>query len=99
MIETGFSLLGKVHREFPVFITGMGLQCSILSILKVRPRKSNFQALGASPLEITFVQDDFLIKLGIKPLMHVVEIRAFSLDSVIVILTQIMNRANKGLNA
>ena len=45
------------------------------------------------------VQDDFLIKLGIKPLMHVVEIRAFSLDSVIVILTQIMNRANKGLNA
>ena len=29
MIETGFSLLGKVHREFPVFITGMGLQCSL----------------------------------------------------------------------
>ena len=27
VIETGFSLLGKVHREFPVFITGMGLQC------------------------------------------------------------------------
>ena len=26
VIETGFSLLGKVHREFPVFITGMGLQ-------------------------------------------------------------------------
>ena len=27
VIETGFSLLGKIHREIPVFITGMGLQC------------------------------------------------------------------------
>ena len=30
VIETGFSLLGKVHREFPVFITGMGLQCRLI---------------------------------------------------------------------
>ena len=28
VMKTGFSLLGKVHRENPVFITGMGLQCS-----------------------------------------------------------------------
>jgi hypothetical protein len=27
VIKTGFSLLGKLHREIPVFITGMGLQC------------------------------------------------------------------------
>ena len=30
VIETGFSLFGKVHREFPVFITGMGLQCVLI---------------------------------------------------------------------
>ena len=30
VMKTGFSLLGKVHREIPVFITGMGLQCCIL---------------------------------------------------------------------
>ena len=27
VMKTGFPLLGKVHRENPVFITGMGLQC------------------------------------------------------------------------
>ena len=27
VMKTGFSLLGKIHREIPVFITGMGLQC------------------------------------------------------------------------
>ena len=32
VIETGFSLLGKVHREFPVFITGMGLQCMTINL-------------------------------------------------------------------
>ena len=38
---------------------------------------------------------DFLIKLGIKPLMHLVEISTFSLSNVTVRLTKIMNRANK----
>ena len=27
-MKTGFSLLEILHRETPVFITGMGLQCS-----------------------------------------------------------------------
>jgi hypothetical protein len=27
VIKTGFSLLDILHRENPVFITGMGLQC------------------------------------------------------------------------
>ena len=27
VMATGFSLFGKVHRENPVLITGMGLQC------------------------------------------------------------------------
>ena len=38
---------------------------------------------------------DFLIKLGIKPLMHLVERSTFSRNNVIGRLTQIMNRADK----
>ena len=38
---------------------------------------------------------DFLIKLGIEPLMHLLEISTFSLNIVIVRLTQIRNRADK----
>ena len=38
---------------------------------------------------------DVLIKLEIKPLMHLLEIRSFSLNNVIIRLTKIMNRANK----
>ena len=40
---------------------------------------------------------DFLIKLGIKPLMHLLEKSTFTIDNVIVRLTKIMNRANKKL--
>ena len=36
---------------------------------------------------------DFLIKLGIKPLMHLLEISTFSLNGVIVRLTKTMHRA------
>ena len=38
---------------------------------------------------------DFLIKLGIKPPMHLLEIYIFALYHVIVSPTKIMNRANK----
>ena len=38
---------------------------------------------------------DFLMKSGIKPLMHLFEISTFSLKNVIVRLTEIMNRANR----
>ena len=38
---------------------------------------------------------DFLIKLDIKPPMHLLEISTFSLNNVIVRLTKIMNRADK----
>ena len=38
---------------------------------------------------------DFLIKLGIKPLLHLLEISIFSLDNGIVRLTKILNRADK----
>ena len=38
---------------------------------------------------------DFLIKLDMKPWMHLVEISIFSLNLVIVLLTKIMKKANK----
>ena len=38
---------------------------------------------------------DFLIKLDIKPFMHLLEIGIFLLNNVIFQLTKIMNRANK----
>ena len=38
---------------------------------------------------------DFLIKLDIKPLIHLLEIRTFSLNNVIVRLIKIMKRAKK----
>ena len=38
---------------------------------------------------------DFLIKLGIKPLMHLLEKSIFSLNNDLVRLTKIMNRADK----
>ena len=38
---------------------------------------------------------DFLIKLDIKPLMHLLEISIFLLNNVILRPTKIMNRANK----
>mgnify|MGYP006863846169 CR=1 FL=1 len=38
---------------------------------------------------------DFLIKLDIKPLMHLLEISTFSLDNVIVRLFKIMNTADR----
>ena len=41
---------------------------------------------------------DFLIKLDIKPLMHLVEVSTFSLNNVIIKLTKIMNRAESDIN-
>ena len=38
---------------------------------------------------------DFLIKLGINPRLHVLEISIFSLNNVIVRPTKIMDRADK----
>ena len=50
---------------------------------------SNVKSQSACALETV---QDFLIKLGIKPLMHLLEINIFSLNYVIVRLTKIMNR-------
>ena len=41
------------------------------------------------------VRSKFLIKLDIKPPIHLLEISTFSLNNVIVRLTKIMNRADK----
>ena len=50
---------------------------------------------GKLPQWVIETVQDFLIKLGIKPLMHLLEISIFSLNKVIVRPTKIMNRADK----
>ena len=52
------------------------------------------QNLDQWTLKVETVQD-FLIKLGIKPVMHPLEISTFSLNNVIVKLIKIMKRADK----
>ena len=47
---------------------------------------------STSPVESV---QDFLIKLDINPLIHLLEISTFSLNNVILRLTKIMNRADK----
>ena len=51
---------------------------------------------GDLPTILETVQD-FLIKLGIKPLMHLLEISIFSLNNDLVRLTKIMNNLVKDL--
>ena len=57
-------------------------------------RVQNPVGSGRKASVIESVQD-FLIKLDIKPLTHLLEISTFSLSNVIVRLTKIMNRADK----
>ena len=55
----------------------------------------NLKCVHQLLLEIIDTIQDFLIKLGIKPRMHLLEIGIFSLYHVIVRPTKIMNRAYK----
>ena len=64
---------------------------SALSWLTGRPA-----AYTKDPANLETVQD-FLIKLGIKPLMHLLEISIFSLNNDIVRLTKIMNNLVKDI--
>ena len=52
------------------------------------------RVLGTHEYVLDTVQD-FLIKLGIKPRMHLLEIDIFSLDHVIVRPIKIMNSVDK----
>ena len=65
--------------------------------MMMTPRTSRPATLGPLGKEIQIILSvqDFLIKLGIKPLMHLAEISTFPLNIVIVRLIQIMNRADK----
>ena len=61
-----------------------GVHCSFQSFLFVSGQMATLESV-----------QDFLIKLDIKPLMHLLEISTFSLKNVIGRLTKIMNRADK----
>ena len=60
--------------------------------LEVVENKCSIIHLVSSTIESV---QDFLIKLDIKPLMHLLKISTFSLNNVIIRLTKIMNRADK----
>ena len=68
-------------------ITAYGPMSSEFFWLEKQPTLPNTYALET-------VQD-FLIKLNIKPIMHLVKISIFSLNLVIIRPTKIMNRADK----
>ena len=73
------------HYQYLIYST----VCSEQKLLK---KLVTFFCLSTSTLESV---QDFLIKLGIKPLMHLLEISTFSPNNVIVRRTKIMNRADK----
>ena len=52
---------------------------------------------GKLPQWVIETVQDFLIKLGIKPLMHLLEISIFSLNNDILRLTKIMNNLVKDI--
>ena len=63
----------------------------------MKPRQNSYQC----NIYIIYVIDtitDFLIKLGMKPCLHLVKISIFSLNNVTVRPTKIMNRINKKLD-
>ena len=47
-MTTGFSLLEILHRENPVFITGMGLQCALSILLYQRIFRYSYIVLHKS---------------------------------------------------
>ena len=65
------------------------LHCHAVKLQKV-PLNKSVKRLW----QVESVQD-FLIKLGIKPLMHLLEVSTYTLNNVIVRLTKIMNSADK----
>ena len=74
--------------------------CSITLTIALVPKSANhlviviYQKQKPCTGILKSVQD-FLIKLDIKPLMHLLEKSTFSLNNVIGRLTKIMNRADK----
>jgi hypothetical protein len=64
---------------------------SLLYAIEIKHKKSLF---GYLRQELDTVEG-FLIKLGIKPCLHILEISIFSLNHVIISPTQIMNNSLK----
>ena len=69
--------------------------CPHESLNKKSNLEVNTHTYRATSTERIESVQDFLIKLDMKPCMHLVEISIFSLNLVIVRLTKIMNRADK----
>ena len=84
------ALFLKTQKVYPI-VWSLLVQNSVSFLMS---GKSISLQLNQGHLTLESVRD-FLIKLDIKPLMHLLEKSTFSLNEVIVRLTKIMNRANK----
>ena len=69
----------------------------LLSFFDKKSNKKHMNFASRSEGRQDRVRPRFLIKLDMKPRMHLVEISNFSLNLVIVRLIKIMNRADKNL--
>ena len=98
--RTNFNLHYKHHKSIFVQLKHVKCKSAISALLDSTQTFLNqlFRLLTYSVL-LTYptldTVQDFLIKLGIKPRMHLFEIGIFSLHHVIVRPTKIMNRADK----
>ena len=98
-LSTSFSVI-IVALNRGVVPGGAGPQILADQLTLSQPEGADYahQIILAHPDFQTFLLEsvqDFLIKLGIKPLMHLLEISTFSLNNVMVRLTKIMNKVDK----
>ena len=82
------------HQNKSKFIGQQGFFKILMITLFFSPKQHPPKHMQNSVYTIETFQD-FLIKLDIKPLMHLLKISIFSLNNVILRLTKIMNRADK----
>ena len=71
--------------------------CQRWQVCNLRAWIKNYSFLLLTMIWILETVQDFLIKLDIKPLMHLLEISIFSLNNDLVRLTKIMNNLVKDL--
>ena len=88
-------LLKEKTKSSNWFCADLSIHTTTKVLLVCKCSVHSVYSTSARTLYIIESVQDFLIKLGIKPLMHLLEIKYFSLNNVMVRFTKIMNRADK----